>query len=80
MKKFTPPSCLNDCANLCSVGLTSLFKGSSQNTYQSNYKTNDHEEPINVTPKKSETKVAKKITKKKKVAKKKVAKKKSTKK
>ena len=62
------------------VGLTSLFKGSSQNTYQSNYRTNDYEEPINVTPKKNKTKLAKKITKKKKVVKKKVVKKKTTKK
>ena len=62
------------------VGLTSLFKGTPQNSYQTDYKTNNYEEPINVTPRKSETKTIKKVTKKKKVAKKKVAKRKSTKK
>lgn len=62
------------------VGLTSLFKGNSQNTYQNDYKNNNYEEPINVTPKKSETKTIKKATKKKKVAKKKVTKRKSIKK
>jgi len=62
------------------VGLTSLFKGTPQNSYQADYKTNNYEEPINVTPRKSETKTIKKVTKKKKVAEKKVAKRKSTKK
>ena len=62
------------------VGLTSLFKGNPQNSYQTDYKTNNYEEPINVTPKKNEAKTIKKVTKKKKVAKKKVAKRKSTKK
>ena len=57
------------------IGLTSLFKGNSQNTHQSNYSSNNYEEPINVTPEKNETKSTRKITKKKKVVKKKTAKK-----